>query len=319
MSMNQSWRTCRLFFCYECRRAVRIISFPSSSDVFCPRCFGRFIHEVDFPPRPTLALGPAGYHVHHQVPWLVTGGPTRRPPIPIPPPPPPPPPPPAQPGDYFAGPNLDSLIEEITQNDRPGPPPAPGSAIDELPRVSITEAHMREGSQCPVCKEEFELGEEAREMPCKHVYHSDCIVPWLRMHNSCPVCRFKLPDGGTREERPMREGGRERRQPERWNPISVLWPSGDSRIRWDYRYRSNEAGEEFLDSPGGIRSCWCSIFLLISFWSSANDFNYEILQPFMLGGGLCFFSSVLSGGLIVHAACNQTHFAETWSGVVIFC
>lgn len=57
------------------------------------------------------------------------------------------------------------------------------------------EANIPEESQykdCPVCMDDFNVGDEVVRVPCKHVFHPDCIVPWLKTNGSCPVCRFSL-------------------------------------------------------------------------------------------------------------------------------
>ncbi len=103
-------------------------------------------------------------------------------------------------GDYFLGPGLDQLMQQLAENDsnRYGAPPASRSAIEAMPTIRIRHEHLgTDAAQCAVCKDEFEIGSQVRQMPCKHMYHEDCILPWLAQHNSCPVCRYEMPTDDT--------------------------------------------------------------------------------------------------------------------------
>lgn len=95
-------------------------------------------------------------------------------------------------GDYFIGPGLDLLMQHLTENDpnRYGTPPARREAVEALNTLKIEEAMQL---QCAVCLDECDVGDEVKEMPCKHKFHSSCIVSWLELHSSCPVCRYQLP------------------------------------------------------------------------------------------------------------------------------
>ncbi|XP_031373727.1 E3 ubiquitin-protein ligase RZF1 isoform X2 [Punica granatum] len=129
------------------------------------------------------------------------------------------------PREYFTGPGLNELIEELTQNDRPGPPPAPDSVINAIPIVKINEGHLKNDSDCcPVCKEEFKVGGEARELPCNHIYHSECIIPWLRLHNSCPVCRKEVPVTSSSDSHDGDSDSQDGGRCNRWMRRRNLWP-----------------------------------------------------------------------------------------------
>lgn len=110
-------------------------------------------------------------------------------------------------GDYFMGPGLEQLIQQLAENDpnRYGTPPASKPAVEALPEIKITEELLAsDDAQCAVCKDSFEVGAEGKQMPCKHIYHKDCILPWLELHNSCPVCRYELPTDDPDYEQRMR-------------------------------------------------------------------------------------------------------------------
>jgi len=53
-------------------------------------------------------------------------------------------------------------------------------------------ARCAPGDACPVCADGFVGGETVVEMPCLHCFHDGCLLPWLKDHNTCPVCRHQL-------------------------------------------------------------------------------------------------------------------------------
>jgi len=46
---------------------------------------------------------------------------------------------------------------------------------------------------CSVCMSTFEKGEKTKVLPCSHIFHVDCIVPWLTNHSqTCPMCKVNV-------------------------------------------------------------------------------------------------------------------------------
>jgi len=45
---------------------------------------------------------------------------------------------------------------------------------------------------CSICLCEYEEKEKLVCLPCKHVYHQDCVGSWCSNHIRCPLCNFDL-------------------------------------------------------------------------------------------------------------------------------
>ncbi|MED6147352.1 hypothetical protein PIB30_043332 [Stylosanthes scabra] len=111
----------------------------------------------------------------------------------------PPPPPEPEPQPEYD-------LEFLSQLLPPPPPPPPlmpssvvhGRRMDIEPVRSIglidifSEQQRDQLSNCPICTDEFEMGEIVCMLPCNHAFHFSCINRWLETSLTCPVCRQEL-------------------------------------------------------------------------------------------------------------------------------
>lgn len=56
------------------------------------------------------------------------------------------------------------------------------------------EAHHEDIIECPICFES--TAEFYKSKKCQHIYHKDCILPWVTKNASCPLCRADIMDIG---------------------------------------------------------------------------------------------------------------------------
>eukprot|EP01064_Diplonema_japonicum_P005484 TRINITY_DN1365_c0_g3_i2.p1 TRINITY_DN1365_c0_g3~~TRINITY_DN1365_c0_g3_i2.p1 ORF type:complete len:191 (+),score=40.34 TRINITY_DN1365_c0_g3_i2:49-621(+) len=45
---------------------------------------------------------------------------------------------------------------------------------------------------CPICITALEDDNAAIFLPCSHVFHSDCLQPWIADHKTCPICKQEI-------------------------------------------------------------------------------------------------------------------------------
>jgi hypothetical protein len=72
--------------------------------------------------------------------------------------------------------------------------PAANEIIDQLPRINIASHNIDSHGlgDCSIAQEAFVIGDVVVTLPCEHSFREESIVRWLKMHDTCPVCRVQL-------------------------------------------------------------------------------------------------------------------------------
>lgn len=97
-----------------------------------------------------------------------------------------------QTGDYvWNQQDMDRILSQLMeQHQGNAPPPASEDSIKNLPKVKVTQAEVDEGTECVICQDEYKVDEEVVKLPCKHIYHEECVTRWLETHDVSHSLRF---------------------------------------------------------------------------------------------------------------------------------
>jgi hypothetical protein len=111
----------------------------------------------------------------------------------------------------------DGLLHQLLASFQPPSRPTPEAVVAAIPELLIDTAadaltNSEAGSKkvnpaCPVCLEDFSNGEAVAALPsCGHRFHrSECLLPWLKEHDTCPICRERIyPDASASSVPPPR-------------------------------------------------------------------------------------------------------------------
>eukprot|EP00005_Dracoamoeba_jomungandri_P004050 CAMPEP_0174250570 /NCGR_PEP_ID=MMETSP0439-20130205/708_1 /TAXON_ID=0 /ORGANISM="Stereomyxa ramosa, Strain Chinc5" /LENGTH=262 /DNA_ID=CAMNT_0015330687 /DNA_START=22 /DNA_END=810 /DNA_ORIENTATION=- len=130
-----------------------------------------------------------------------------------------------------------NILDQLYTAHQPeGPPPATQEALEALPDVTFTT-----DEKCTICLERIEL--TAIQLPCKHFFHKDCVTPWLKKHNTCPLCRESVEN--ILKKHPVEKQQTEEVAPEAEKEEEDLEPPcpEDDRPSFDCKNEKNEEAE----------------------------------------------------------------------------
>jgi hypothetical protein len=161
------------FFCHSCRHAFIMNQSNPSVDHYCPRCQSTFLEQVS-----------ASSHFHNFV--ELSEDQSRR----------------------LANASMMLRLLEVQLRDElehlqmaylninseqaASKKPMTALMKEKLRHPIMSVDMICSQPSCPICSEEFILGNKELQMPCSHLFHEACVMPWLDMHRTCPICRYEM-------------------------------------------------------------------------------------------------------------------------------
>lgn len=98
----------------------------------------------------------------------------------------------------------DQSLAQLGPND-----PLEDDLVAKLTRLDVGDPNFRDedcGSDCCVCLEPLDSFKIRITTPCSHSFHEECMLGWLKVQSTCPICKANLRDSmGSVDKKASRE------------------------------------------------------------------------------------------------------------------
>ncbi|KAL2942175.1 E3 ubiquitin-protein ligase ATL6 [Bienertia sinuspersici] len=158
-------------------------------------------------------------------------------------------------------------------NNGPGQRPLKGldpSIVETFPVFKYSEVAVHRAHagplECSVCLSPFEADEKLRLLPkCNHVFHVECLDPWLKDQTTCPLCRIDLAPGASELDRV--ESGRVDEPGDEVNDegnhCNVLDVRGDIEEGHIRKYKKSRSTGHVVEAERVDGECWMRFTLML--------------------------------------------------------
>ncbi|WYZ46044.1 hypothetical protein EsH8_IX_000269 [Colletotrichum jinshuiense] len=145
---------------------------------------------------------------------------------------------------------ISNLMEQNPQSN--AAPPATDDALSKLQRKKVDKEMLGPDgkTECTICIDDFSEGDDATVLPCKHWFHDQCVVMWLKEHNTCPICRTPIEQpststGNNNNNNPSSSANNTNNDTSQRAPNAAPGSSGSSHAPFDWG-----------DAPPGMPGHW---------------------------------------------------------------